>query len=171
MSNELSNKTVTYLLGEISSMLKNMQNSLRTEIAETREALHAEIAETRDSLQSSLRAEIAETRDSLQNSLRAEIAETRETLHAEIAETRDSLQSSLRTEIAETRDSLQSQLTQINLTLEQNVVPRLNTIESCYVSTYERYSQGINQLESIQSDILVMKDVIMKHSTQLAKIS
>ena len=149
MSNELSNKTVTYLLGEISGMLENMQNSLRTEIAETR-----------DSLQSSLRAEIAETRDSLQNSLRAEIAETR-----------DSLQSSLRTEIAETRDSLQSQLTQINLTLEQNVVPRLNTIESCYVSTYERYSQSINQLESIQSDILVMKDVIMKHSTQLAKIS
>ena len=149
MSNELSNKTVTYLLGEISGMLENMQSSLR-----------AEIAETRDSLQSSLRAEIAETRDSLQNSLRAEIAETR-----------DSLQSSLRTEIAETRDSLQSQLTQINLTLEQNVVPRLNTIESCYVSTYERYSQGINQLESIQSDILVMKDVIMKHSTQLAKIS
>lgn len=160
MSNELSNKTVTYLLGEISGMLENMQNSLRTEIAETR-----------DSLQSSLRAEIAETRDSLQNSLRAEIAETRETLHAEIAETRDSLQSSLRAEITETRDSLQSQLTQINLTLEQNVVPRLNTIESCYVSTYERYSQGINQLESIQSDILVMKDVIMKHSTQLAKIS
>ena len=145
MSNELSNKTVTYLLGEISGMLENMQNSLR--------------------------AEIAETRDSLQNSLRAEIAETREALHAEIAETRDSLQSSLRTEIAETRDSLQSQLTQINLTLEQNVVPRLNTIESCYVSTYERYSQGINQLESIQSDILVMNDVIMKHSTQLAKIS
>lgn len=149
MSNELSNKTVTYLLGEISGMLENMQNSLRTEIAETR-----------DSLQSSLRAEIAETRDSLQNSLRAEIAETR-----------DSLQTSLRAEIAGTRDSLQSQLTQINLTLEQNVVPRLNTIESCYVSTYERYSQGINQLESIQSDILVMKDVIMKHSTQLAKIS
>ena len=160
MSNELSNKTVTYLLGEISGMLENMQNSLRTEIAETR-----------DSLQSSLRTEIAETRETLQNSLRAEIAETREALHAEIAETRDSLQSSLRTEIAETRDSLQSQLTQINLTLEQNVVPRLNTIESCYVSTYERYSQGINQLESIQSDILVMKDVIMKHSTQLAKIS
>ena len=130
MSNELSNKTITYLLGEISGMLENMQNSLRAEIAETREALHTEIAETRDSLQSSLRAEIAET-----------------------------------------RDSLQSQLTQINLTLEQNVVPRLNTIESCYVSTYERYSQGINQLESIQSDILVMKDVIMKHSTQLAKIS
>lgn len=104
MSNELSNKTVTYLLGEISGMLENMQNSLRAEIAET-------------------------------------------------------------------RDSLQLQLTQINLTLEQNVVPRLNTIESCYVSTYERYSQGINQLESIQSDILVMKDVIMKHSTQLAKIS
>ena len=145
MSNELSNKTVTYLLGEISGMLENMQNSLH--------------------------AEIAETRDSLQSSLLAEIAETREALHAEIAETRDSLQSSLRTEIAETRDSLQSQLTQINLTLEQNVVPRLNTIESCYVSTYERYSQGINQLESIQSDILVMKDVIMKHSTQLAKIS
>lgn len=39
MSNELSNKTVTYLLGEISGMLENMQNSLRTEIAETRDSL------------------------------------------------------------------------------------------------------------------------------------
>ena len=150
MSNELSNKTVTYLLGEISGMLENMQNSLRTEIAETRDSLQSSLP-CRNRLKQGI---------PLQNSLRAEIAETR-----------DSLQNSLRAEIAETRDSLQSQLTQINLTLEQNVVPRLNTIESCYVSTYERYSQGINQLESIQSDILVMKDVIMKHSTQLAKIS
>ena len=99
--------------------------------------------------------------ENMQNSLRTENRRKRGIL----------CKSSLRAEIAETRDSLQSQLTQINLTLEQNVVPRLNTIESCYVSTYERYSQGINQLESIQSDILVMKDVIMKHSTQLAKIS
>ena len=90
MSNELSNKTVTYLLGEISGMLENMQNSLHAEIAETRDSLQsslrAEIAETRDSLQNSLRAEIAETRDSLQSSLRTEIAETREALHAEIAD-------------------------------------------------------------------------------------
>ena len=39
MSNELSNKTVTYLLGEISGMLENMQNSIRTQIAETRDSM------------------------------------------------------------------------------------------------------------------------------------
>ncbi len=59
----------------------------------------------------------------------------------------------------------------INLTLENNVLSRLQNIESCYTSTYRRYQSGINQIESMQSDIDVMKKVITEHSEKLQKLA
>jgi len=59
----------------------------------------------------------------------------------------------------------------INLTLENDILPRLQNIESCYTSTYRRYQSGINQLEAMQADIDVMKKVIAEHSEKLQKIS
>lgn len=55
--------------------------------------------------------------------------------------------------------------------LENNVIPRLNTIESCYVSTYNRYQESVDQIEAMQADIEIMKKVIMDHSEKLQKIS
>lgn len=34
---------------------------------------------------------------------------------------------------------IENKLTNIELTLENNILPRLQNIESCYTSTYERY--------------------------------
>jgi len=59
----------------------------------------------------------------------------------------------------------------INLTLENDILPRLQNIESCYTSTYKRYQSGINQIEAMQADIDVMKSVIREHSEKLQKIS
>ncbi len=59
----------------------------------------------------------------------------------------------------------------INLTLENDILPRLQNIESCYTSTYRRYQSGINQLEAMQSDIDVMKKVITEHSEKLQKLA
>lgn len=50
-------------------------------------------------------------------------------------------------------------LKQIELTQENEILPRLQNIESCYLSTYKRYQSGIEQIESMQSDIDVMKSV------------
>jgi len=58
----------------------------------------------------------------------------------------------------------------INLILENDVLPRLQNIESCYTSTYRRYKSGINQIESMQTDIDVMKKVLVDHSEKLKKI-
>ena len=55
----------------------------------------------------------------------------------------------------------------IELTLENNVLPRLQNIECCYTSTYHRYSCGIDQLETMQSDIDVMKIVVAEHSKKI----
>ncbi len=62
-------------------------------------------------------------------------------------------------------------LKQIELTQENEILPRLQNIESCYLSTYKRYQAGIEQIESMRSDIDVMKSVIREHSEKLQKIS
>ena len=65
-------------------------------------------------------------------------------------------------------------LKKIELTQENEILPRLQNIESCYLSTYKRYQTGIEQIESMQTDIEVMKSVIREHSEkiqQLQKIS
>ena len=59
----------------------------------------------------------------------------------------------------------------INLTLENDILLRLQNIESCYTSTYRRYQSGINQLEAMQADIDVMKKVIAEHSEKLQKLA
>lgn len=60
---------------------------------------------------------------------------------------------------------------QVKITLENDILPRLQNIESCYTSTYERYQNGIAQLESMQSDIDIIKKVVTEHSETLQKIS
>lgn len=51
----------------------------------------------------------------------------------------------------------------INLTLENDILPRLREFESCYTGISKRYQSGINQIEAIQADIDVMKNVIREH--------
>ncbi len=48
--------------------------------------------------------------------------------------------------------------------LESKVIPRLNTIESCYTSTFDRYKDSVEDYEAIKQDISIMKRVIKEHS-------
>lgn len=57
----------------------------------------------------------------------------------------------------------------IELLLEQDVLPRLQNIEACYTSTYRRYQSGINQIEAMQADIDILKKVVAEHSEKLNK--
>ena len=50
-------------------------------------------------------------------------------------------------------------------------MPRLQTIESCYLSTYERYKDRNEQIDQLQLDISVIKRVVIDHGEQLRKIS
>ncbi len=54
--------------------------------------------------------------------------------------------------------------------LENNVVPRINTIENCYLSTYNRYTADVDCIETMQSDIDIMKKVIINHSERLQRV-
>ena len=66
---------------------------------------------------------------------------------------------------------IENRLTNIELTLENNILPRLQNIESCYTSTYKRYQSGANQIEAMQMDIEVMKKVIAEHREKIQKLA
>lgn len=66
---------------------------------------------------------------------------------------------------------LDEKLKPIQLTQENEIIPRLQNIENCYTSTYNRYSKGINQLNAIQTDVDIRKKVVTEHSKKLQKIS
>lgn len=62
-------------------------------------------------------------------------------------------------------------LKKIELTQENDILPRLQNIEACYTSTFKRYQTGVEQIEGMQIDIDVMKNVIAEHSEKLQRIS
>ena len=62
-------------------------------------------------------------------------------------------------------------LKKIELTQENDILPRLQNIEACYTSTFKRYQTGIEQIEAMQADIDVMKSVIREHSEKLQKLA
>ncbi|MCM1427916.1 MAG: hypothetical protein NC118_15055, partial [Eubacterium sp.] len=53
--------------------------------------------------------------------------------------------------------------------LENNVIPRLNTIESCYTDTYNRYKDYTDKMEAAFTDIELLKKVVSEHSEKLQK--
>lgn len=59
----------------------------------------------------------------------------------------------------------------MELTLENNILPRLQTIEECYLSTFERYQSGVDQIEFMQNNIDVMKTTLEKHSEMFQKLA
>ena len=55
--------------------------------------------------------------------------------------------------------------------LENNVIPRLSTIESCYLDTFDRYRGLTDQFDKMSSNIEVLNNVVAEHSSKLEKIS
>lgn len=80
----------------------------------------------------------------------------------------------LKSELAPLKSELQEtkqELHQIKLYQENMILPRLDTIESCYTDTYKRYKNYADKMEAFFDDIAVMKKVIQEHSETLQKIS
>lgn len=42
---------------------------------------------------------------------------------------------------------------------ENDILPRLQNIEACYTSTYNRYKSGISQIEAMQADIMYVSGI------------
>jgi hypothetical protein len=54
--------------------------------------------------------------------------------------------------------------------LENNVIPRLNTIEQCYLDTSKRYMESADKYDNAITDIEVMKLAIQKNSADIREL-
>lgn len=66
---------------------------------------------------------------------------------------------------------IENRLTRIELTLENNILPRLQTIESCYTDTYNRYKDYAEKMDAAFADIELLKKVVTEHSEKLQKLA
>ena len=117
-------------------------------------------------LDAKLKAEIQPIKNEMQT-LRSEIQHVKSELKAEI----QSVRIELHAEIQSVKTELQAEIHQIKLFQENEIMPRLNTIEACYTSTYERYKDSVEGYEALKADNEVMKQVIMEHSDKLKKLA
>lgn len=68
------------------------------------------------------------------------------------------------------REEAHSEIKYIRLLLENDVLPRLQNIESCYTDTYERYAVSTEKIDAMQRDIDILKNVVSEHSRKLQNI-
>lgn len=67
--------------------------------------------------------------------------------------------------------SMKNEIHQVKLYQENVIVPRLDTIESSYLDTYDRYKNYGDKMDDVFMDIDVLKKVVSGHSEKLHKIS
>lgn len=84
------------------------------------------------------------------------------------------LDNKLQSELQPLRNDLQSvkdEVHQMKLYQENVIFPRLDTIESCYIDTYNRYKNYGDKMQAAFDDIEIMKKVIAEHSEKLQELA
>ncbi len=80
---------------------------------------------------------------------------------------------STKQDIQSTKQDIQFTKQDIQFTkilIENDILPRLQNIEACYTSTYNRYANGIEKLDAVIQDIDILKKVVTEHGEKLQKI-
>lgn len=55
----------------------------------------------------------------------------------------------------------------IRLQIENIIEPRLSNIESCYISTFNRYQEGVSKIETLEMNMEVMQRVVKSYGERL----
>lgn len=118
-----------------------------------------------------LKAELQPIKDELQ-SVRDEVKEINEVkvrlqnVEMEVQQVKEEVQQ-VKTEVKRVKGEVR----QLRTNQENVIMPRLNTIESCYTSTYNRYRSYVEKMEAAFIDIDVLKMVVAEHSEKLLKLA
>ena len=135
--------------------IKNEIQSLKSDVQSVKTVMLAEMQ--------ALKAELQAEMQALKAELQAEMQALRAELQAEMQ--------ALWAELQAVKASLEAEIHKIKLFQENVIMLRLNTIESCYLSTYERYKDSTEGYEALQADNEIMKAIIMEHSERLQKLA
>ena len=132
-----------------------------------------------------LRNEMKDFKDEMRNEMQdfrgemqSEMQDFRGEMQSEMQDFRGEMQSGMqdfrgemRSEMQDFKDEMQSGVHQIKLFQENIILPRLDTIESCYLDTYRRYRDNADRMEAVFEDVGIMKKVLAEHSKQLQKLA
>lgn len=66
-------------------------------------------------------------------------------------------------------DGLEAEVRGIKVYLESNIEPRLRTIESAYLSTYNRYCRETERMQKTYSDVELLRGAVVEHSRTLSR--
>lgn len=80
----------------------------------------------------------------------------------------------LKIDVAYLKDGMQSvndNLHQLRLCQENLILPRLTTIESCYMDTYNRYKCYCDKMDYVFTDVGLLKETVSAHSEKLQKLA
>ena len=107
--------------------------------------------------------------DSKLKPINKEVSEVKDrliTVETEMADMKSEM-ADMKSEMADMNNRVKN----IEYTQENEIIPRLNTIESCYTSTFNRYKASVEDHEAMKQDLSIIKNVLMEHSDKLRKIS
>ena len=62
---------------------------------------------------------------------------------------------------------IKNRLDSVEVTLDHKMKPILYDIISCYISTYDRYRNSVEEQEAMKTDVSVLKEVVTRHSSIL----
>jgi len=68
-------------------------------------------------------------------------------------------------------DRMENKITAISSNIENNVVPQLDNITSCYTDTYNRYTDYADKMEAAFDNISLLKKVVSEPSIKLQSMS
>ena len=126
-------------------------------------------------LDKKLKAELQPIKNELQTmkddiaDMKGEIAD----MKGEIADIKNDI-AGMKGEIADIKSNMlimQNEIRQIKLCQENIILPRLDTIESCYSDTFNRYRTYADKMDSVFEDVELLKTVVTHHSEKLQKLA
>ena len=148
--------------------LKTEVVELKADVAELKERaarLETDVAELKTYV-AELKTDVAELKMDVAE-LKTDLAELKTDV-AELKERTARLEGDV-AELKETTARLNEDMKRVKITLEHSVLPRLNTIEGCYLETSKRYLESADQIDDMYADIDVLKYTVRKHSEKLQR--
>ena len=67
-------------------------------------------------------------------------------------------------------DGLEKEVKAIRVQIDHEIIPRLSTIEDCYLSTYECYMQTTEKIERYMEKQDLLTVIVMEHEQKLKKL-
>ena len=151
-------------------LLHAISDMMDEKLQSTKEELRSEIQSVKSELRDELKSEIRSVKSELRSELKSEIQSVRSGLGAEI----QSVRSGLGAEIQSVRGDLHlldGRVRKIELTLENEITPQIQLLVENVLPAAKKFEKAAEQLDSLQSDMDMVKKAVAEHSEKLAKLA